>query len=45
MQAKYAKLKPGASNPFVDPASCMTEADVEEAMFHAIMAEQQSAAK
>ena len=45
MQAKYAKLKPGAPNPFVDPASCMTEADVEEAMFHAIMAEQQSAAK
>ncbi len=45
MQVKYAKLKPGAPNPFVDPANCMVEADVEEAMFHAIMAEQQSAAK
>jgi metallo-beta-lactamase class B len=45
MQAKYAKLKPGAPNPFVDAANCMMEADVEEAMFHAIMAEQQSVAK
>jgi metallo-beta-lactamase class B len=43
MQAKYAKLKPGAPNPFVDAANCMMEADVEEAMFHAIMAEQQAA--
>jgi len=43
MQVKYAKLKPGAPNPFVDPANCMVEADVEEAMFHAIMAEQQAA--
>jgi hypothetical protein len=43
MQAKYAKLKPGAPNPFVDPANCMMEADVEEAMFHAIMAEQSAA--
>ena len=43
MQAKYAKLKPGAANPFVDPANCMMEADVEEAMFHAIMAEQSAA--
>jgi len=42
MQAKYAKMKAGGPNPFVDPASCMAEADVEEAMFHALLAEQQS---
>jgi len=45
MQAKYAKLSSGGPNPFVDPASCMNEADVEEAMFHAILAEQAAAAK
>jgi metallo-beta-lactamase class B len=43
MQAKYAKLKPGGPNPFIDPATCMGEADVEEAMFHALLAEQQQA--
>ena len=41
MQEKYAKLKGGAPNPFIDAASCHHEADVEEAMFHAILAEQQ----
>ncbi len=40
MQEKYAKLKAGGSNPFVDPAHCFVEADVEEAMYHAIVAEQ-----
>jgi metallo-beta-lactamase class B len=44
MQEKYAKLKDGA-NPFIDPATCTLEADVEEAMFHAILAEQQQAAR
>jgi metallo-beta-lactamase class B len=43
MHEKYAKLKDGSPNPFIDPASCTLEADVEEAMFHAIMAEQQAA--
>jgi len=43
MQEKYAKLKEGGPNPFIDPASCTLEADVEEAMFHAILAEQQAA--
>src|SRR5262252_8196514 len=38
-----AKLKAGGPNPFVDPATCMAEADVEEAMFHALLAEQQGA--
>jgi metallo-beta-lactamase class B len=40
MWEKYAKLTPGGPNPFIDAASCFHEADVEEAMFHAIMAEQ-----
>ena len=43
MQAKYAKLKNGGPNPFIDPASCKLEADISEAMFHAILAEQQKA--
>jgi metallo-beta-lactamase class B len=43
MQEKYAKLKDAAPNPFIDPSSCTLEADVEEAMFHAILSEQQAA--
>jgi metallo-beta-lactamase class B len=42
MQAKYAKLRSGGPNPFIDPANCTLEADIEEAMFHALLAEQQS---
>jgi metallo-beta-lactamase class B len=45
MLEKYAKLKAGAPNPFIDPASCTLEADVEEAMFHAILTEQQQAGR
>src|SRR5580704_10682422 len=37
MQEKYAKLKDGGPNPFIDPGSCTLEADVEEAMFHALL--------
>jgi metallo-beta-lactamase class B len=37
---KYPKLKPGAPNPYIDKASCSRETDMEEAMYHAIMAEQ-----
>src|SRR5271154_1091425 len=40
MAEKYAKLKPGAPNPFIDPAGCRVESDMEEAMFKAILAEQ-----
>jgi metallo-beta-lactamase class B len=40
MVEKFAKLKEGAPNPFVDPAQ---EADVEQAMFNAILAEQKAA--
>jgi metallo-beta-lactamase class B len=43
MHEKFAKLKEGAPNPFVDPESCTLEADVQEAMFHATLAEQQQA--
>jgi metallo-beta-lactamase class B len=39
MQAKYAKLRSGGSNPFIDPATCNQETDIEEAMFHAILNE------
>jgi metallo-beta-lactamase class B len=45
MQEKFAKLKDGGPNPFIDAASCTLEADVEEAMFHAILAEQQQAGR
>jgi len=45
MQEKHAKLKDGGPNPFIDPASCTLEADVQEAMFRAILAEQQQAAR
>jgi len=45
METKYAKLRSGGRNPFIDPASCKLEAEIEEAMFHAILAEQQKAAQ
>ncbi len=45
MREKYAKLKDGAPNPFVDPASCTMEADVEEAMMHALLEEQRGNAR
>jgi len=40
MLEKYARAKPGAPNPFIDPAGCTTEADIQEAMYHAILKEQ-----
>lgn len=41
MQTKYAKLRSGAPNPFIDPAGCNVETDIQEALFHAILDEQQ----
>jgi metallo-beta-lactamase class B len=41
MQEKYAKLKDGSRNPFIDPDGCTYEVDIEEAMFHALLDEQQ----
>ncbi len=40
MQEKYAKFANGAPNPFIDREGCLLEADIQEAMFHAILAEQ-----
>src|SRR6185369_13839114 len=45
MQDKYARLKPGAPNPFIDKANCNLETDIQEAMFKATLAEQQQAGK
>ena len=45
MLEKYAKLKKGAANPFLDRAGCVYEADIEEAMFHALQKEQAASAK
>jgi len=43
LQEKYAKLQEGARNPFIDPDGCTYEVDIEEAMFHALLDEQQKA--
>ena len=43
MQAKYAKLKSGGPNPFIEPATCAQEADLGEAMMHALLDEQKAA--
>jgi metallo-beta-lactamase class B len=40
MHEKYAKLQGGGPNPFVDPANCNLETDIQEAMFKAVLAEQ-----
>jgi len=40
MLEKHARLRPGGANPFIDKAGCTTEADIQEAMFHAILDEQ-----
>ena len=40
MQDKYAALGKGGKNPFIDPAHCKAEADIQEAMFHAMLDEQ-----
>jgi metallo-beta-lactamase class B len=45
MQEKYAKMKEGGPNPFIDSATCTLEADVQEAMLNAILAEQQQAGR
>ena len=43
MAAKYARVKPGAPNPFIDPANCWLEAEIQEAMFRAQLKMQQGA--
>ena len=44
LDEKYAKLEGGGPNPFIDPAGYKLEVDIAEAMFHAVLAEQQKAA-
>lgn len=39
MHEKHAKIQGGGPNPFIDPANCNLETDIQEAMFHAILAE------
>jgi metallo-beta-lactamase class B len=43
MTAKYARMKPGASNPFIDPGNCWGEAEIQEAMLRAQLKMQQTA--
>ena len=45
LEEKYAKLRNGTQNPFIDPGTCTLEADIQEAMFKAIRAEQQKGAQ
>lgn len=45
MQAKHAKVGPGRPNPFVDRAHCLDEAEIQEAMYHAVVEEQNGAAR
>ena len=45
MQEKYAKLQKGGPNPFIDPATCTLEADIQEAMFQAMLVEQKKPAQ
>jgi metallo-beta-lactamase class B len=44
MSAKFARVKPGAANPFVDPDGCWNEAEIQEAMFRAQLRLQQQTA-
>jgi metallo-beta-lactamase class B len=44
LDEKYAKLAAGGPNPFIDPAGYTLEVDIAEAMFRAVLAEQQKAA-
>jgi metallo-beta-lactamase class B len=45
LNEKYARLKPGAANPFVDPANCWNEAEIQEAMLRATIQLQQKAGR
>jgi metallo-beta-lactamase class B len=41
---KFDKLGKGGPNPFIDPAGCKAELDLDEAMFHAVLDAQRKAA-
>ena len=40
MDEKFARLKSGAPNPFIDKANCLREATIQEAMYRAVLDEQ-----
>ena len=40
MQGKHAKVQSDGPNPFIDPASCTFEADIQEAMYRATLDQQ-----
>jgi metallo-beta-lactamase class B len=40
IQEKYAKMKAGGPNPYIDPLGCNIETDVEDSMVHAILQQQ-----
>jgi metallo-beta-lactamase class B len=44
METKHAAIGKGGANPFIDPAGYTLEVDIDEAMFQAVLAEQQKAA-
>ena len=44
MHEKHSRLAGGGENPFVDRANCFLEADIQEAMYRAVLAEQAAAA-
>ena len=44
MEEKFAKAGKGGPNPFIDPDGYKLEVDIDEAMFRAVLAEQQRAA-
>ena len=39
MAMKHAQLRAGGPNPFIDPANCWVEADIQEAMLRAVLAQ------
>ena len=45
MHEKHARLRSGGPNPFIDPANCNLEADIQEAMYKAMVAQQTAAAR
>jgi metallo-beta-lactamase class B len=45
MREKFARLSRGGPNPFIDAAGCLIEADMEDAMFRALLSEQQKSAR
>lgn len=45
MLAKHPRLAAGGANPFIDAAGCFLEADIQEAMFRAVLVEQKGTAR